>query len=350
MRLEIQSLAAALLMLFAGAPMGRADDAKQPPDFKEVYDLLRAHVPGLSEGELDRAAVKGLVGALGPKVSLVEDAAARGSKGAEAVNKYSVYDDSIAYVRVGRVGESLPKAVQEAVGQLAATNRLKGMVLDLRYADGEDYAAAAGVADLFAKSERPLLDWGNGVVRSKEKTNALTLPVAVLVNRQTARAAEALAAVLRQMSAGLLLGNRTAGEAMMAQDYPLKGGQHLRIATAPVLLGDGVALSEQGVKPDIAVEVSPQDERAYYADAYKDLANTDPGTTNQTNGERVASRRARLNEAELVRERKEGMPLSEAGLAPNRRTEPDVPLVQDPVLARALDVLKGLALVRQSRS
>ena len=95
------------------------------------------------------------------------------------------------------------------------------------------------------------------MVRSKENSDALSVPVAVLVNRQTVGAAEALAAVLRETGAGLILGSNTAGQAMIAQEFPLKNGERLRIATAPIQLGDGSALSGQGLKPDIAVEVAP---------------------------------------------------------------------------------------------
>ena len=59
-------------------------------------------------------------------------------------------------------------------------------------------------------------------------------------------------------------------------------------------------------------------------------------------------RRPRFNEADLVRERREGV--SEADLAALRERGPDTPLVSDPALARAVDLLKGLSLVRQPRS
>ena len=64
-----------------------------------------------------------------------------------------------------------------------ATNKLEGVVLDLRYAAGDDYASAAATAELFIKKEQPLLDWGTGMVRSKDKSDAISVPVAVLVNR-----------------------------------------------------------------------------------------------------------------------------------------------------------------------
>ncbi|MGD0614530.1 MAG: hypothetical protein ABSA69_03695, partial [Verrucomicrobiota bacterium] len=56
----------------------------------------------------------------------------------------------------------------------------------------------------------------------------------------------------------------------------------------------------------------------------------------------------RLNEAELVREHKEGLDRDDDDEAPAAaRRESAKPLVNDPVLARALDLVKGLALVRQ---
>src|SRR5207237_443705 len=113
------------------------------------------------------------------------------------------------------------------------------------------------------------LDWGNGPVRSKEKTDAIGAPVAVLVNRDTAAGAEALAGALRQAGAALILGTRTAGQAMITQEFTLKNGDRLRIGTTPVKLGDGSPLSAKGIAPDISVEVTRDDERAYYADAFR---------------------------------------------------------------------------------
>jgi hypothetical protein len=358
MRVRINSLLAALLVL-AGGPAGlpgqaKAEDA-QAPEFKEVYDLIRAHLAGMTEGQLNQAAVGALVSGLAPRVALLTNAAAGDTAGeAPLVSKSSVFEGDILYLRLGRVRDGLANAISAACSKPGTTNKLKGVVLDLRYTGGDDYAAAVAAAELFVKKEQPLLNWGNGMVRSKEKSDAIALPVAALVNRQTAGAAEALAAVLRETGAGLILGGRTAGQAMVAQDFPLKNGDRLRIATGAIQLGDGSPLSERGLKPDIAVEVSPEDERAYYADAFKMTGKTNllastgglpPGLGQGTN--RVV-RRPRFNEAELVRERREGV--SEADLTALRAPELEKPTVQDPSLARALDLLRGLALVRQSRS
>ncbi len=69
-----------------------------------------------------------------------------------------------AYVRVATVASKLPEAFRAAYRQLAETNKekIKGLVLDLRFAGGADYEAAAKLADCFLNSERPLLDWQTG--------------------------------------------------------------------------------------------------------------------------------------------------------------------------------------------
>jgi Peptidase family S41 len=358
-RIGLRSLLTIWLVLAGAQPVllpGQAKaEAAAAPDFKEVYDLVRAHLAGMSEAQLNQAAVQALVASLGSRVSLITNgASAKAQVEAPLVSKSSVFDGAIGYVRIERVGDGLAGAVREACSKLAATNKLAGVILDLRYAAGDDYASAVATAELFIKKAQALLNWGNGMVRSQDNTAAFSVPVAVLVNGETSGAAEALAAVLRETGAGLILGSTTAGQAMIAQEFPLKNGDRLRIATAPIQLGDGSALSSQGLKPDISVAVSAADERMYYANAYKIpspmelLAGGGPGLTNSASGTNRPARRPRFNEAELVRERREG--ISEADMTAARPPEPEKPLVSDPALARALDLLKGLALVRQSHS
>ena len=351
-------LRAGLAAALAWPAAGRAAEANTP-DFKEVYDLIRSHLAGESEADLDQSAVRGLLTELHSKVALVNDGTGtNATPTGPLVAKSALFDGPVAYLRVGQVGDGLAKQVASAYKDLSgSTNGLKGIVLDLRYADGTDYAAAADTADLFVSKEVPLLDWGNGMTRSKQKNDAIILPVAVLVNQQTAGASEALAGILRQTDRGLILGANTAGEATMAQNYPLKNGQSLRIATAAVKLGNGEILSVHGVKPDIQVAVNPQDEKMYLADPFRELSKPQtllagtiyaPATgTNTTTGAGTnRAGRGRVSEADLIRERKEGRELDDT--QPTiRDLEPQKPVVRDPVLGRALDLIKGLSVMQQ---
>jgi C-terminal processing protease CtpA/Prc len=358
-RLVFNLSGVAWLAFLVCVPGARATTTNEPPPFKEVYDVIRAHLEGVSEAELDRAAVEGLLSKLSPRVTLVtNESSSKTEIEPPLLNQARVFDDAFAYLRVERVGEGLSKRVSAAFNDLSASNKLKGVVLDLRFVGGDDYSAACAVADLFLTKPLSLLDWGNGVVQSKTKTDAIKLPLTILVNQQTTAAAEALAAVLRETGAGLVIGTNTAGRAAIGREFVLKNGQRLRIATAEIKLGSGTVLSAQGVKPDILVGVNAVDEKAYFADAYKTVpkptslpARADAALTNNAANETNRPARRRLTEADLVRERREELNrVSETATAVAKKMETDKPAVHDPALARALDLLKGLAIVRQFRS
>lgn len=344
-------------------PGGRAQDASNAtPDFKEVYEAIRAHLSGESEADLNRDAVQGLLQQLHGKVSLVQGKVvpAESEPGGPALAKSAVYDGPVACLRVGKVASGLADQITAAYKDLSASNHLKGIVLDLRFAGGRDYAEAVTAANLFISKERPLLDWGNGVVQSKANADALDLPLAVVVNQQTAAAAEALAAIFREADRAIIIGSTTAGEAAMSQEFPLPNGQALRIATAAIKLGDGQALSTKGLKPDIQVTVKPEDERAYFEDPFKELNSSlnviasivGLPATNATNSTNRTARAHQINEAELMRLRKEkpGLDLDSIPIPDSTDADNDAekPVIRDPVLGRALDLVKGIAALRKA--
>lgn len=343
-----------LLLLLTAPSLTAAAETNTPPDFKELYELLRTNLAGMSEEELNRAAARGLLSELRTRVALVTNSLAVAGPNGPVLSKAVIFEETIGYFRVTDVREDLANELKTAFRQLSATNQIKGIVLDLRYSNGSDYAKAADVADLFTAKEQPLMNWGEGLVRSKEKKDAISPPVVVLVNRETSGAAEALAALIRSLGAGLILGGTTAGHAGVWQEFTLQNEQKVRVASRPILLGNGSQVSAKGVKPDIDVTVNVQDERAYYADAFVVLPKTNflgsvgLSLTNQPDGTNRVSRRTRLNEAELVRERREGLRDGES--TATRAPQPERPVIHDPALARALDLLKGLAVMQQSRS
>ncbi len=341
------------LLAFAFAVPGRAPAAEQVP-FQELFDIIKANLAGVSETDLNRAAVTGIVKQLGSRVLLVGEEAQAAGTNATPMLTSAVFDRFYGYVRISRVAPGLDREFTNAMQRLIATNKIKGIVIDLRFAGGQDYAAAVGVADQFFASEQPLIDWGEGWKKSTSKAEAIVKPVTLLVNRQTAGAAEALAGMLRLSDVGLLIGTNTAGQASKFKEFPLSNGQRVRVAVAPVKVAKEQELAAAGLKPDIQVDVNAEDELVWYEDAYRVLPRTGrlPGGTNEVSL-LVTNRppRRRLNEAELVRMRSEGVnPDAESTNAASRKGETPPPILNDPSLARAIDLLKGLAVVQQFRS
>jgi len=312
-----------------------------PPAFEEVFSLVRSNLAGANATELDQLAVEGLVNELSPRVMLVSNAnASVWSDVPGGVIEDKIYRKNVAYIRLGAIREGTSQQVQADYHALASTNELLGLVLDLRRAGGDDYAEALQVADLFLGHEVPLVNWGEGLKRSRENADAIMLPVAVLVDGQTGGAAEALAAMLRQSGVALLLGSRTAGTAGVQRTFPLNNGQFLKITVANIQLGDAQMLSSAGLKPDVQV-----------ADATNQVAAPSSGGGDEETrgrGEAEASTnstspRMGMNEADLVR-RWRGEMLSAKDF--EIRPAESGPESMDPALLRALDLMDGLAILR----
>ena len=349
-RRYLSLFAFALAGLLATHGLLRAETTNSAPDFKEVYDLIRTNLAGATDETLNRAAVEGLLSKLHNQVSLAGGAVEPAIPQDEVVvSKSEVLEGNVVYLRASRVGDGLADKLNAAYHALAASNKVAGVILDLRFADGDDYAEAVATADLFMTKKTPLLDWGKGVVESNPGKEPIAGPLVVLVNGGTSGAAEALAAVLQESKMALIIGNTTAGEAKMFQEFTLNNGERLRIATIPVKLADGSTISH--VQPDIAVSVSPDDERLF-------LKNPDALPADGANNAGVATNNwlsfmEHTSEADLVRGKiKDGngdfTPVHTNSVL-THTAEPQKPVIRDPALARALDLIKGLAIVRESR-
>ena len=207
---------------------------------------------------------------------------------ADALAKSAVLENDVVYFRVGNVGKNLPDEIQLAQNALAATNKTAGTILDLRFADGDDLEAAQATANLFASKK---------------------LPLAILVNGKTHGAAEKLAMELREADDGLIFGSSTE------------------------------------LKPDIAVAVKMEDEKKFFENPFGTLAQTETNSVASTNN--FLSFVDHTSEADLVREKiKDGE--QDEDSPPTHVEEPQKPFIRDPVLARAVDLIKGLAVVRES--
>jgi carboxyl-terminal processing protease len=93
-------------------------------------------------------------------------------------------------------------------------------------------------------------------------THPWTGPMAVLVNQETASAAEVFAAALQEAGRARIVGGRTRGAVLAAQAQPLPDGGTLSLSIANMTTGQGRRLEHSGVEPDLPVETTRADRRA----------------------------------------------------------------------------------------
>lgn len=329
----------ALLLIVPALLQPTVAAEKSAPKLQEVFDLIRAQLGGTNPAELEQEALQALLRQFAGRVVLLDKpTAAAPPKTGPSISQSGLFENAFAYLRLSHVSPELAGTLATEFAKLDKTAKLKGLLLDLRYADGSDSRAAAQTAAQFIAEEKVLLHVGGDSIRSSARTNAIQLPVAILINQQTSGAAEVLAALLRQHQVGLLIGTATTGGLRQFKEFTLSTGQRLRIATGETKFSDGPNLPTTGLRPDIAITVSPEAERSFYSEPYKPL----PALTKSTN-----SSPARLNEAELIRRQQAGEDPEAAPAQP--APLPTRPLIRDPAITRALDLLKGLAVVRAAK-
>ena len=161
------------------------------------------------------------------------------------------------YLRIREFTYSTAAEVSAAIRQLRAQagGRLRGLLIDLRDNPGGVLEAAGAVADDFL--ERGTIVSADGRLADARFRMVATpgdlidgAPIAMLVNGNSASAAEILAAALRQNDRALLLGARTYGKGTVQTVMPLSDGRALKLTTARYYTPAGDSINGIGIEPD----------------------------------------------------------------------------------------------------
>lgn len=134
-----------------------------------------------------------------------------------------------------------------------------GVVLDLRGNPGGLVDEAVGVASAFLAEgvvyqERDR-DGHRTDVPVRDHAVAPNVPLAVLIDRGSASAAEIVAAALQDSGRGRLVGQRTFGTGTVLNSFPLSDGSAIRLGVIEWLTPKGRGLFETGVTPDVVVKL-----------------------------------------------------------------------------------------------
>jgi len=178
----------------------------------------------------------------------------------------------IGYLRLNTFNMESEADVEKALDRLAK-ERMRALVLDVRDNSGGLLDSAVSIGRLFVKEEPLVFVQESGRKRQaytkgeKPKRAALSVPLAVLVNRFSASASEILAGAIQDRGAGQLVGETTYGKGMVQTVYPLHDGSALVLTTAKYFTPSGRNIDQKGIEPDVAVELSPEVEPTSPEDA-----------------------------------------------------------------------------------
>ncbi len=155
----------------------------------------------------------------------------------------------------------------EIVKALGEHPQAKGLILDLRASPGGQLSAAVEIADLF-------LD--EGIVAAVRGRNADEItyynaadgdiasgrPMVVLIDGETASAAEILAAALQEQGRAKIVGTRSFGKGTIQNLIKLPNGGTLALSSAYFYTPSGKKLSGEGIVPDVCTFEMPESKDA----------------------------------------------------------------------------------------
>lgn len=165
---------------------------------------------------------------------------------------------TVGYVRIRNFTERTGEEVKRALSALSAVDS-QAYLIDLRDNGGGSLAAAVEVASEFLDGDVVAIEQRRNQpeivhrARQGRAKPANGKPVAVLVNGNTASAAEIVAGAIQDHRRGLLIGERTFGKGSVQLIFELSDGSAVRVTAAKWLTPERRELDGTGLRPDIEV-------------------------------------------------------------------------------------------------
>ncbi len=162
-------------------------------------------------------------------------------------------------------------ASEKVIAAIKGFKNPKGIVLDLRDNPGGYLSEAVALADFFLPkgSEIVSIDYRSEedqVIR--DDNDGYTLPVVVLVNKNSASASEIVSSALQKNNRAKIVGENSFGKGTVQDVIPLNTGEGFKLTVAEYKGPNNTKINGVGVKPDYGVNNHEKSE----ADVFKTLS------------------------------------------------------------------------------
>jgi carboxyl-terminal processing protease len=176
--------------------------------------------------------------------------------------------NGIGYVRIKQFGEKTSDDLDKALKRLISEG-VKALIIDLRDNPGGLLEQAGQVCEKFLPRNQLIVTTeGRGPTpvseyRASGRGKRIDLPMVVLVNGNSASAAEIVAGCLQDLQPithAIVVGEQTFGKGSVQSILPLADGSALRLTTAKYYTPSHKVIHEHGITPDIVVAMTPAEE------------------------------------------------------------------------------------------
>ena len=172
-------------------------------------------------------------------------------------------DMSVGYIRLDEFSAHAAEQMRAAINTLTDQG-VEAFVLDLRGNPGGLLQASIEISRMWlprGSIVRTVDRGGHSDEITANRTAITDLPMAVLVNGQSASSSEIVTGALGDNDRAVVVGNPTFGKALVQSLHGLSDGSGLAVTVAHYYTPDGTDISTRGITPDINVSLTVQQQR-----------------------------------------------------------------------------------------
>jgi len=169
-------------------------------------------------------------------------------------------ENGYLYVKITSFIENTSKDLEAVLTEAEKkSDKIKGIILDLRKNPGGLLEQAIKVSDLFLKEG--IIVSTNGrtaeqqeISRASGKAKYPDVPVIVMMNEYSASASEIVAGALQDNKRALILGEKSFGKGSVQSIIKLGDGSALKLTIARYYTPSGKSIQAEGISPDVEIE------------------------------------------------------------------------------------------------
>jgi len=176
-----------------------------------------------------------------------------------------IMDGTTGYLQIRDFSDHTGEQFDDALNGLLAKG-IDSLVIDLRNNPGGLLDAAVDVAEPFFRKGKLIVYTQGRKPADRENYYSetdgepLKLPVAVLINGETASAAEIVAGALKDSGSAVIVGERSYGKGSVQTIFKLRNGEGLRLTTAHYFTPSGALINAHGITPQVEVVMTPDED------------------------------------------------------------------------------------------
>lgn len=170
--------------------------------------------------------------------------------------KSEILSGNIGYIKIAMFDSEIARYFRNDLSNMLK-NGIEGLIIDLRDNPGGSFEQVVEIADSLLPAGTIVYTEdrdGRKEYRYSDKAY-VDLPLAILINSNSASASEILAGSVRDHGRGILVGTRTFGKGLVQELKLLGDGSGLKVTISRYFTPSGTCIHGTGIEPDIEVGV-----------------------------------------------------------------------------------------------